>query len=265
MSKPSAKKKPGRPAGKPLSERELQQRRAAALQSTGPITEDGKAASSRNAWKTGRFSAVHQQSFRSGVDSVAALFGKPCRTTCPIHPNNPDRDTARDACSLVLDGITAAGGNCLDKTVYVDAFTSLIAAMEEGEMGGVHGVMAGQGAAMLQLMHQLRKEISEMGMLIRVPVLVKSSEGGSVPLRDKDGEIVYGDFKVNPGLGHLVSLMEKLGISLPEMLATPQARSRAKTGERAADTFSSLLGGIMQRGRPAEPAPPLLPHEEPRE
>lgn len=260
MTDTPAPKKAGREPGKPLSAAELAQRRAAALKSTGPRTEEGKAASSRNAWKHGMNSAVAKQSFRAGADSVAALFGKPCLRTCPIHPDNPDRDTTREPCSLVLEGVTNAGGSCLDKTVYVNAFTSLIAAMENGEMSGIQGVMAGEAAAMLQILNQLRTEIAKMGMVVRVPVILKGGEA----LIDKDGDIVYGDFKVNPALSSLIMLAEKLGISLPEMLATPQARSRAKTGEKAADTFSSLLGGIMQRGSapPGRDPLPALPHEE---
>lgn len=257
VTKTPTQRKPGRPAGKPLSERELDQRRTAAAASTGPRTDIGKARSSRNAWKHGRYSPVAQQSFRSGADSLAAIFGKPCVTTCPIHPNNPNRDTSREPCSLVEQGITQAGGNCLDKTVYVNAFTSLIEAMENGEMSGIQGVMAGEGAAMMQLLNQLRTEVLRAGLLVRVPIMLKD---GSV-LRDADGEIVFGDVKVNPGLSSLIMLAEKMGISLPEMLATPQARARAKTGQQAADTFSQMMGGIMQRGAASQGALPALPHE----
>lgn len=258
MTATPAPKKPGRPPGKPLSEAERQQRRDASVLSTGPITEAGKAASSRNAWKHGLTSVVAKQSFKAGADSVAQLFGKPCLKTCPIHPDNPDRDQNRDPCSLVLDGITNAGGNCLDKAVYVNAFTSLIAAMENGDMEGIQGVMAGEAAAMLQILNQLRTEISKMGLMVRKPIILK---GGTV-LRDGEGEIIYGDLQVNPGLSQLIFLADKLGINLPEMLATPQSRSRAKTGEQAADTFSALLGGIMQRGQRAADPLPALPHEE---
>ena len=54
------------------------------------------------------------------------LFGKPCVTTCPFHPDNPERK--EKPCGLVLDGLTHAGGSCLDKTVYVHALESLMGA-----------------------------------------------------------------------------------------------------------------------------------------
>ena len=258
MTEPKAKKKPGRPKGAALTLREREQRLAAAAKSTGPRTDAGKATSSRNAWKHGMRSHIAQQSFRTGADSVAQMFGKPCLRTCPIHPDNPNAEPGRAPCTLVLEGMTNVGGSCLDKTVYVTAFGALMEAMENGQMEGMQGVMAAEASAMLQILNQLRSEIATMGLIFRVPVVLKDG----IVLRDKDGEIVYGDAKVNPALSQLTFLMDKLGISLPEMLATPQARSRAKTGEQAADTFSSLMGGILQRGnRAAEEALPALPHE----
>lgn len=240
-------KRPGRPPG-PCNEREIAARRANAQHSTGPRTEAGKAASSRNSWKHGMHSAVAKASFRQGADSLAQLFGKPCRTTCPIHPDNPER--AGPACGLVLDGVTNAGGNCLDKTVYVNAFSALMDALAEGSLDGMHGVLAAEGAAMLEMLGQIRAEIARNGLLLKIPVTTK--EGKVVT--DAEGDIVFGDYKPNPLLPSMILLFDKLGISLPELLATPQARSRAKTGESAAETFSGLLGGIMQRA--GQPAPP---------
>ena len=49
------------PAKRPLSDAQLSQRRAAALKSTGPRTDEGKARSSRNAWKHGLRSAQYAQ------------------------------------------------------------------------------------------------------------------------------------------------------------------------------------------------------------
>ena len=43
---------------KSMTDAAIQQRQDAAELSTGPVTDDGKAASSRNAWKTGEHSYV---------------------------------------------------------------------------------------------------------------------------------------------------------------------------------------------------------------
>jgi hypothetical protein len=252
--KPARKKASGRT----LSERELQQRRAASKKSTGPKTEAGKTTVSRNAWKHGMTSQLARQSFKQGADSIAQLFGKPCLRTCPMHPDNPNRDASSPICSLVVDGLTNVGGNCLDKTVYVNAFTALMDAMSEGNMDGMHGVLAAEGAAMLQMLGEIRNSISREGLLLKIPMVNKE---GNV-IRDDDDKIIAGEYKPNPLLPAMILLFDKLGISLPEMLATPQARSRADTGEAAADTFQTLLGGIMNRaGGQNRATLPALPHE----
>lgn len=240
-------------AGKPkraLTERELQQRRDAAARSTGPRTEEGKARSSRNAWKHGMTSAVARMSFaQSGAASMARLFGKPCQTTCPMHPDNPD---VQSPCSLVVDGLTRAGGNCLDKTVYVNALAALHDAMANGEMDGVHAMLAAEGGKVMQLLHELMHTITEKGLLIEIPLMTK--EGKVVT--DENGKAIVGDVIPNPMIPAYIKLLSEFGISLPEMLATPQSKTRAKTGEQAADTFQTMMGAIMQRAQPQRPALP---------
>lgn len=237
---------------KPLTEAQLQQRRDAAQHSTGPRTEDGKARSSRNGWKHGLYSAVQQQALTSGAASMAKLFGKPCRTTCPIHPDNPDRTEA--PCALVLDGITSAGGSCLDKSVYVRAYAGLLDAMEGGVMDGVHAMLAAEGASALQLIHQLRSEITSTGF--QIPQYAVTKEG-AVATHPKTGEPLVMDYKISPLWSVLLGLIDKMGISLPEMLSTPASRSRAKLNEDTGDALTTLLGAVMKQG--GAHGGPLLP------
>lgn len=232
---------PTPPTRKPLSEAQLAQRRAAAARSTGPKTDAGKARASRNAWKHGLTSAAANMAFTQGAESMAKFFGKPCLTTCPYHPDNPD-GTERP-CALVIDGMTRAGGNCLDKSVYVHAYTAILDGME-GSMEGMHHVLAVEGAAALQLIHQLRSEISANG--ISIPQYAVNKEG-QVVMDPQTGKPLVLGYQVNPLWGVLLGMIDKMGISLPEMLATPAARSRAKLNEDAADAMTSVLGAIMQR------------------
>lgn len=235
-----------------VTERMVEANRRNAQLSTGPRTEEGKTASSRNAWKHGQDSRALRKSFaNSGSESLAGLFGKPCKTTCPMHPDNPERTVA--PCSLVEDGLTRAGGNCLDKTVYVNALAALADAMEAGHLGGVHAMMAAEGAKVMQLLHQMTEEISKRGILIPIPAVTKE---GTVVL-DEDGGIIAMDYKLNPALPAVQKMASDFGISLPEMLATPQAVSRAKTGKQAGDALSSLMGQIMGRAGAPKPAAAL--------
>lgn len=240
-------------SGYTMSEEAVQQRRdnlpAAAAAATGPITDEGKAASSRNAWKHGRYSAINRAQFASGATSIAKMFGKPCVTTCPFHPDNPDRTEA--PCSLVLDGLTRAGGSCLDKTVYVHALDSLMSAFTDGDMDGMHGLLATEMAGNFQLLRQIREEIAERGLLIEIPMITRDGD----VVRDQDGKPMVADMKPNPILAHLIKLNESLGINLAELMATPRAREKLKDDDEAAGGLQSLLGAIFNRAQRKLPAP----------
>ena len=236
---------PSPPEKRPLSEAQLAQRRSAAALSTGPRTEQGKARSSRNAWKHGLNSAIHAAHFDNGMQSLLGAVGKPCQTTCPKYP-----------CGLVEDGLTAPGGSCMDKQVYVQAFGSIIDALESGSMDGMHGLMAAEIAAALQMLHQLRTTIADQGLVIGIPLV---TEDGKLVHR-ADGSEVMAKYVANPGYPMMIKTLEVLGISLPELLATPQAKAKAKEQEEAGDAMQTILGGIFQRAnaakQPVLPAPP---------
>lgn len=235
-----------KPPRKPytMSDKALAQRRAAspagALAATGPQTDEGKAASSRNGWKHGRYSAVNRAHFGLGANHVAKLFGKPCVTTCPFHPDNQERTEA--PCSLVLDGLTHAGGSCLDKTVYVRALDSIMQVMTDGNMDGMHGVLAVELASNLQLLQHIRQQVAELGVV--VPVYATDKEGNVVML---NGEPVIADMKANPILAHLIKLNESLGINFAEVLATPRARQKVSDQDDAADALQNIFGAIVGR------------------
>lgn len=247
------KKKSGNPTKKrKLSEAQLAQRRAAAPKglaagalagkSTGPKTEEGKAAISRNAWKHGRYSAVNRQRFGLGAASISKLFGKPCLTTCPVHPDNPDRTEA--PCSLVLDGLTHAGGSCLDKTVYVNALDSLLGAMREGDMDGMHGLLAVEMASNLQIVDQIRQSIAEHGIMT---TLHATTRDGKVVLHPQTGEPLVIEMKLNPALQALERFTATHGVNFGELMASPRARAKLDEAEDAQSTFQAVVGGMLSR------------------
>lgn len=233
----------------PLTPAQLQQRRDAAKKSTGPRTLEGKARSSRNGWKHGLTSKIHGAHFDNGMASLLGAVGKPCQTTCPKYP-----------CALVTDGQTSPGGSCLDKQVFVQAFGSIIDALERGSMEGMHGLMASEIAAALQMLHELRTQIADQGLVIGIPMV---TDEGKVITR-ADGSEVMGKFIANPGYPMMVKTLEVLGISLPELLATPQSKARAKVAEETTDAMQTVLGGIFQRKQAARlpDAGRVIEHEE---
>lgn len=250
---------------RPLTEAELAQRRAAAPKAlaagalagkaTGPRTEEGKAAVSRNGWKHGRYSLINRQRFGLGAASISKLFGKPCLTTCAFHPDNPDRTEA--PCSLVLDGMTHAGASCLDKTVYVTALDSLLGAMRDGEMDGMHGLLAVEMASNLQIVDQIRQAISEHGIMTSVHAVTKE---GKVILNPETGKPLVIEMKLNPALQALERFTATHGVNFGELMATPKARQRLEDEEDAASTFQGVVGGLLSRmAGKLKPAP--IEHE----
>lgn len=209
-----------------MTERALEQRRAAAAKSTGPKTEDGKAASSRNAWKHGEYSALNRLHLENAA--VFSAFGKPCKTTCPKYP-----------CSLVDDGLTREGGDCLDKTVYVDAFTSLIEGVQRGDYDAANSMAAAQLAGAVEILQHMREAIAEHGILIEQDVY------------DKEGAVCGSKTILNPVIPNYTKLLFSLGISLPEMMATPKAREKLFDPKDDTDPIAQLFSGIAQAAKQA--------------
>jgi len=214
------------PEKKPLSEAQLQQRRDAAAKSTGPRTPEGKAASSRNAWKTGEHSAAAQL---IKTEWAVGAFGKPCRSTCLRYP-----------CALVDEGLTKPGGDCLDKTVYVQAFDAILDTIQGGgATESLQALLAAEAAGALELLRNAREEVAERGLYL--PIYAIKKNGEVVMLDDKPVVAKYVD---NPAYMKYVVLLDRLGLNLPELLATPRAIQKAETEGETGDVLQDLLQGV---------------------
>ncbi len=223
--------------GYAMTEKALNQRKAASQLSTGPRTEEGKAISSRDNYRHGMYSrgrAVIESDWSVGA------FGKPCQTTCQYHPDNK-KITPAYPCTLVLEGVTKAGGDCMDKTIYVTAFDRLLQSLESGSVESMNEILAAEAAGALEILHSLRKEISEHGFVVRVPAINKDGE----PIMDKAGNVIITKVLRNPILPDYYKMLDTLGINLPELLATPLANSKIGEVEDGANTLAHLLGAAL--------------------
>ena len=241
-----------------LTPAQIEARRKGGPAAAAARSPEGRAASSRNAWKHGRYSAIQRQHMGLGATSVARLFGKPCQTTCPYHPDNPER--SESPCGLVLDGLTRAGKSCLDKTVYVTALQSLMSAMQEGgSQEGMQALLATEMASNLELLGALRKAIVEDGFMVSLPAIDKE---GNVIIDPTTGKAAPGRVVANPTLGPAIKLFEVLGINLPELLATPRSRQRMSDEGEGLNALQQMLGGVMARSRATAAKPRAIDHDE---
>jgi hypothetical protein len=190
-----------------LSDAALKARQANAQLSTGPVTPEGKAASSMNGWKHGLHSKKRMLS-----------LGKPCKSTCPQYP-----------CNLVDDGATQPGQQCLDKEYMLHTINALSTAMSDGNMTDLKNVVTLQLGQSLQVIDELQASILEYG------VYMKSEKV------DKAGKVVGYEIKPNPSLLPLSNLLKAVGVTLPDFMITPAAIERKKTDETAAATIADIF------------------------
>lgn len=190
-----------------MTEAARAQRVAAAANSTGPITDEGKAACSKNNWKHGRY-----------AQSRVLGLGKPCKSTCPDYP-----------CSLVEDGKCKPGADCLDKEHLLEACLAIERALKNQDYSDFHGLMVMELGETLQIVRELRGAILEHGTVV---------ESARV---DKNGNTIGYDLKPHPALLALPNLMKNLGISFTDFMMTPAALERKKADDSAAVTIADVF------------------------
>jgi hypothetical protein len=204
-----------------MTDAAIAQRQAAAQNSTGPTTEEGKTAASLNAWKHGRYAAINNRWRDIGMGSI----DKPCKSTCDMYP-----------CELVESGQTQPGGTCLNKTIYLEAFNSLMEILSSEDAEASHGLMASQVAGAIEIMQNLKDYISKNGIIIEQPIFNK--------IGLKIGEVDV----INPALNHYMQMMDKLGLNLPELMATPKAIKGSEGDKDALGAVHELIGRIGRAG-----------------
>ena len=185
----------------------LAQRHNASQHSTGPITPEGKAASSMNGWKHGQYAKKRLLS-----------LGKPCRTTCLQYP-----------CSLIDDGATQPGQQCLDKEYMLHTINALSKALTDGDLSDLKNIITLQLGSTLQVIDELQASILEYG------AYMKSEKIG------KDGEVIGYEIKPNPSLLPLSNLLKAAGVTLPDFMVTPAAIERSKTDKETAATIADIF------------------------
>ena len=196
-----------------VSPEALAARRKNAESSTGPITADGKAASRRNARKHGIYG-----------QTMMMQIGRPCKSTCPKFAD----------CSLVSDGKTQPGKDCLDKEHFAEMLSAIGSAIE-GRSDDLNGLMAVELAGMWDVIRICREAVQKDGGLVYDQEL------------DDNGKVLCLKAKINPVLLALPKLAKDFGISLPDWNLTPAAEAKNKTDEKLADSVAGLMSNLRLR------------------
>jgi hypothetical protein len=181
--------------------------RANAQHSTGPKTPEGKATCSKNGWKHGKY-----------AQSRILGLGKPCKSTCPQYP-----------CSIVEEGGTQPGGDCLNREHLVEACQAIERALKTADFESLNDLMTVELGETLAIIRELRASILEHGPVV---------ESAKV---DKDGRVIGYELKPHPSLLALPNLMKNLGISFTDYNLTPAALAKVKTDEKAADSIADIF------------------------
>lgn len=193
-----------------LSDKALAARRANAKKSTGPITADGKASSSRNSWKHG----LHASATALGI------VGKPCTSRCHKFP-----------CTLVDDGATQPGRHCLDKEFFLDTLQKIELAILDGQLDGVNEIFGHSLASTVSILHDMQERILSDGTILKNAKL------------SKDGVLLGWDYVVHPALAVLPKLLASLNISFGDALLTPASIAKHKA-EGDADKKMDVMGAM---------------------
>lgn len=192
-----------------LSPAALEARRHNAQKSTGPTTDEGKSRCAKNAWRHGKYAGTR----------ILGL-GKPCKSTCNQYP-----------CSLVEEGTTSPGGDCLNKEHLYEACLAIERALLQKDQAGLNELIVYELAESMQVIRELRRAILEDG------VIVKSER------IDKEGKVIGHEIKPHPALLALPNLMKNFGLTLPDFMLTPAAIQRVQTDKETADTLADIFRG----------------------
>ena len=196
-------------------------RKANAQLSTGPKSEEGKARSSRNAFKHGLYAA----SFITG------FLGRPCRSSCDKFEN----------CSLVSDGAVIPGDDCLDKQFVAEAFDNVIRAIqgkEDKDQEDFQALAALEIAGGIDILRMLKESIIENGVLMKDKKI------------DAKGATIGEGFKLNPAIQAYNKMLVDLGFTPSDFNMTPSAIAKASSGKKvgeAVETLASIMGTAKNR------------------
>lgn len=193
-----------------MSEAALEQRRNAAQQPKPGM--EGK----RNAWRHGMYAT----SFLTRQ--------KPCKSTCTKYP-----------CSLIEEGRTEPGGDCLDAAELLDLVHAVHDAIKDPKNADRFREVAALNIAnSIRIVEMLQEDIQRDGTIVKSTKMTKY------------GQQV--EYKPHPALLALPKLIQDLGLSPDQFMMTPKAQAKQQNKEDSLNALASLFGNIAGKGAAGE-------------
>ena len=192
-----------------LSDAALEQRRQAAQQPKPGMQ------GVRNNWKHG----LYAKDFANRL--------KPCKSTCHRYP-----------CSMVNDGTTSPGGDCLDKAELMQFFRAVHTAITTQSTDDFNGYSALLIANSMKILQDMQEAILQDGTVLKREKMTK--EGLQV------------EYVLHPALQALPKLIADLGMHPNEFMITPKAISKQDTEEAGLRTLADLMSGVARKLKPQD-------------
>lgn len=191
---------------------------------TGPKSEEGKKRSSRNSHKHGLYAQTFFNSYR-----------RPCKSTCPQYP-----------CSLVSDGKTEPGEDCLDKQHVYEVWNALMDAVFDNNYDGFNALASFETATNIEILRKLKESILEDGVTLTSDKI------------DKDGNVIGKKLELHPALLAFNKMVEVLNMTPKDLMITPKAlvdTDREKKDEESITDFITNIGNKLRQRRLAGKKP----------
>ncbi len=167
----------------------------------------------RNNWKHG----LYAKDFANRL--------KPCKSTCPRYP-----------CTMVGDGITAPGGDCLDKTELLQFFRSVHTAITTKNTDDFNGYSALLIANSMKILQDMQEAILQDGTVLKREK--QTREGLQI------------EYVMHPALAALPKLIADLGMHPSEFMITPKAIAKQEDEEEGLKTLADLMSGVARKLKP---------------
>jgi hypothetical protein len=152
---------------------------------------------------------------------------KPCKSSCPNYP-----------CSMVNDGMTAPGGDCLDKSELMQFFRAVHSAISTKSTDDFNGYSALLIANSMKILQDMQESILQDGTILKREKMTK--QGLQI------------EYVMHPALQALPKLIADLGMHPNEFMITPKAIAKQDGEEEGIKTLADLMSGVARKMKPSE-------------